>query len=134
MSILILNEKNSKFINKLSKEEQSNTQFITKLIYHYYFKLYHTDIINIEKRHKLIYIIKILLECKKENRKGALLKIVTEKNKEDTCAICTEDYKLNDEILILQCNHIFHKSCISEWVLFKANCPCCRKDINIEKR
>ena len=66
---------------------------------------------------------------KKDINKGVVFDLTTEKNKEDTCSICTLDYEVNEEILILHCNHMFHKSCISEWVLHKANCPCCRHNI-----
>ena len=41
------------------------------------------------------------------------------------CAICFEDYKLNDEIRIMpDCNHIFHVGCIDHWLKkFKGVCP-----------
>jgi hypothetical protein len=46
------------------------------------------------------------------------------------CSICLENITSNTEI-ILECNHIFHKKCISK--LLKFNCPICRKSINIKK-
>lgn len=59
---------------------------------------------------------------------------------ENKCAICLEDIDFvskNDPPFILQCNHVFHKRCISEYALFNAmngsdvNCPLCRIDIQI---
>ena len=41
-----------------------------------------------------------------------------------TCSICLEDMlDTNISERKYNCNHYFHKSCISEW---KGNCPLCR--------
>jgi Ring finger domain len=48
---------------------------------------------------------------------------------QDQCAICLNDYDDGDEICWSQnkqCNHVFHKGCISEWLLTHEECPCCR--------
>lgn len=49
---------------------------------------------------------------------------------EDNCMICLEDYMDNNDgnniIVTLQCNHIFHKTCISEWGAINKTCPICR--------
>ena len=59
---------------------------------------------------------------------------------ENKCAICLEDIYFeseNDGPFFLQCNHGFHKRCISEYVLYNTvngnniNCPLCRNDIQI---
>jgi hypothetical protein len=45
------------------------------------------------------------------------------------CAICLNEYINGDEICFSQnkqCNHIFHRQCISEWLLTHEECPCCR--------
>lgn len=47
------------------------------------------------------------------------------------CSICLEDFNENDDIVLLDCNHVFHGTCISEWGHYKGNCPICRN--NIEK-
>ena len=36
--------------------------------------------------------------------------------------------KLNDKIGVLLCKHSFHKSCLVEWLIKKANCPLCREN------
>ena len=48
------------------------------------------------------------------------------------CSICLEninkdDYKLN-------CNHIFHKNCISQWLIKSSNCPLCRSHVDADIR
>ena len=41
------------------------------------------------------------------------------------CAICLE---INDsESIFLNCNHKFHKNCITEWLNIKPTCPLCSK-------
>ena len=46
------------------------------------------------------------------------------------CAICTDDIKEEDEIMILKCpaKHFFHGSCIKSWLLVKTTCPMCRSE------
>ena len=47
-----------------------------------------------------------------------------------SCAICTMDIKLGEEIMILNCpgHHFFHGNCIKRWLKSKINCPMCRSD------
>ena len=49
---------------------------------------------------------------------------------QDSCVICINDFKRNETILKLHCNHIFHENCIEEWLQIKMECPICRKIIN----
>ena len=52
------------------------------------------------------------------------------------CVICLENFKLNEQICKLNCNHLFHIDCIEPWLNEKKNCPICRKStnrINIEE-
>ncbi|KAL1557952.1 RING-type E3 ubiquitin transferase [Salvia divinorum] len=41
------------------------------------------------------------------------------------CAICLEDYVEGDDLGILDCEHYFHKSCITKWLLQNNKCPIC---------
>lgn len=57
-------------------------------------------------------------------------------NKE--CSVCLENFIKNDELIKLNCNHIFHHNCIKNWLCKESNkCPVCRiqvaegKPINI---
>ena len=40
-----------------------------------------------------------------------------------------EDFKDDDQVRILNCNHYFHIKCISDWLLNNNNCPTCRKNV-----
>ena len=49
----------------------------------------------------------------------------------ETCAICLEPYKENDDVSYSRhqnCSHAFHTSCIQSWLAdeFRNDCPCCR--------
>lgn len=46
-----------------------------------------------------------------------------------SCAICLTAYCAGEEICWSHnhgCNHVFHKGCITEWLLRHDGCPCCR--------
>ncbi|NXK61063.1 RN128 ligase, partial [Sylvietta virens] len=47
----------------------------------------------------------------------------------DSCVVCFEQYKPNDVMRVLTCNHVFHKTCIDPWLLEHGTCPLCKCDI-----
>lgn len=53
-------------------------------------------------------------------------------NGDKECAICKEEYKINDDITKLSCEHYYHKHCIFDWFRKKDTCPTCRKPFNAE--
>lgn len=52
--------------------------------------------------------------------------LATAENKEDNCSICNSEVLIGETITTLECKHIYHTSCIGEWVMYKPECPCCR--------
>ena len=52
-----------------------------------------------------------------------------EDNLLNECSICLENYKKDDMIIILACNHNFHESCLKEWSKNNNSCPHCRENI-----
>ncbi|ORX86993.1 hypothetical protein BCR32DRAFT_264607 [Anaeromyces robustus] len=46
-----------------------------------------------------------------------------------TCSICFEDFHINEKVIMLECSHIFHRPCISDWLKLKKDCPICRRDV-----
>ena len=53
-------------------------------------------------------------------------KLTEEKKK---CCICLENFKKNDETMILPCIHIFHSVCIKKWMKRQDICPICKNKI-----
>lgn len=45
------------------------------------------------------------------------------------CAICAEEWRLDDELLQLPCGHLFHAACIRTWLLKACRCPLCQRDL-----
>ena len=64
--------------------------------------------------------------CLKRKLKPETLK----KNLLDDCSICLEEMKEKNKVIILECNHIYHKDCIMEWFQKdNINCPLCREPL-----
>ena len=46
---------------------------------------------------------------------------------EEKCGICYNHFKMDEIIKVLNCKHIFHKNCISPWLLnYSRKCPFCK--------
>jgi hypothetical protein len=55
---------------------------------------------------------------------------------DSSCSVCLVEFELDSEIGITNCDHVFHKECITEWSRYKKDCPVCREDLKnkIEKK
>ena len=46
------------------------------------------------------------------------------------CSICISEIEMQNQIAITACNHIFHQSCLYQWLIStRKNCPYCRTEI-----
>jgi len=52
-----------------------------------------------------------------------------EKDAFDFCSICLEEEK--ESIVKLNCDHLFHKDCIKDWLKRELSCPVCRSNISL---
>lgn len=43
------------------------------------------------------------------------------------CVICSDNLKYNDVIYSTRCGHVFHKSCLLQWLNRSRSCPQCRR-------
>jgi len=58
------------------------------------------------------------------------VKIESDKVGESTdCAVCKEEFLVNEEALELLCHHLFHKDCIMPWLEMRNSCPVCRFEL-----
>ena len=53
-----------------------------------------------------------------------------DKERDTNCCICSEDFKSGQEVRELPCQHLFHPSCIDEWMNHSLVCPLCRLDLS----
>jgi len=56
--------------------------------------------------------------------------IVNNLDSQKECPICLEEFKPDDEVYKLECNHNYHKSCLDTWFVRQNSCPMCKKNIN----
>ncbi len=42
------------------------------------------------------------------------------------CSVCWEDFKLNESVRQLNCDHLYHDPCIVPWLELHGTCPVCR--------
>ena len=47
----------------------------------------------------------------------------------ETCSICIDEFKQEQNLRKLPCNHRFHITCIDEWLKISNVCPNCKTDI-----
>eukprot|EP00164_Ancoracysta_twista_P022440 GFYU01041340.1.p1 GENE.GFYU01041340.1~~GFYU01041340.1.p1 ORF type:complete len:327 (-),score=51.57 GFYU01041340.1:183-1163(-) len=46
------------------------------------------------------------------------------------CALCFEDYQVDEELRFCPCNHHFHAPCVDKWLAINKTCPVCRTPID----
>ncbi len=53
----------------------------------------------------------------------------------DDCAICLEPLSSNqEETYSLNCQHQYHRDCITRWLHTNPNCPLCRQPVDADQR
>jgi hypothetical protein len=55
---------------------------------------------------------------------------MNDENVDFECSICLDIIENNNFIKLINCKHIFHRSCINEWKKINNTCPLCRKNIS----
>lgn len=46
----------------------------------------------------------------------------------DSCIICQDEYKYQEKIGVLRCEHEYHVDCLKKWLLVKNVCPICKSE------
>ena len=63
-----------------------------------------------------------------------LVKYSLTENSIEKCNICLDDMGLGDDVLKLDCDHLYHYNCINEYLTkYNYKCPCCRKEVGMPK-
>lgn len=42
------------------------------------------------------------------------------------CVVCLEDFERGDSLRTLRCSHVFHMTCVDQWLAQSAQCPNCK--------
>lgn len=42
-----------------------------------------------------------------------------------------EEYELDDELGMLNCEHCYHFQCIKQWLVLKNFCPVCKQEVAV---
>ena len=50
---------------------------------------------------------------------------------DDCCPICLIEFEQDDAIRALKCRHLYHQSCVDQWLEQKASCPMCIRNIEL---
>ena len=85
-----------------------------------------------------IFVLKILFTCCKKVCKNTPViedinyQVFPEQNLEDSCCIC-QDKLATFNTVKLECNHIYHTTCLDNWIKNNYNCCLCRKRVVIEE-
>ena len=85
---------------------------------------------------------RIKKKCRQYNENKAskkLMKILNKNYKfminelDIDCSICLNEIDIEDTVLKLECEHIYHNTCLKDWYLKSENknCPICREDIDV---
>ncbi len=48
---------------------------------------------------------------------------------ENSCPVCKDECNLNEECLLMPCEHHFHKDCLIPWLNERNSCPVCRYEL-----
>jgi len=48
------------------------------------------------------------------------------------CPVCQEDFNKDEQLNRLECNHLFHKQCLKEWLERHNTCPMCRHELQTD--
>jgi len=78
-----------------------------------------------------------------ENRKGAAEGVINQLPTETVvpspskaaactpqrCMVCLEEPQAGEVLRSLPCHHKYHKHCIDKWLVIKATCPICQRDV-----
>ena len=122
-------EKHGEKIEKVEKEIEQHGEKIEKV---------EKEIKQININMSFIFgLFDSLQNIKNNNDENGILNDLEEvefndqfKNKEEIkCTICLESYAIGDKISYLPCAHLFHTSCIKNWVRIKNKCPICNNII-----
>lgn len=52
--------------------------------------------------------------------------------KSDRCAVCQFEFEENEILRKLTCGHLYHKTCVDEWLGKEKKCPVCKYEVTLK--
>ncbi|XP_077113201.1 RING finger protein 122-like [Ranitomeya variabilis] len=77
------------------------------------------------------------LKQQDQYRRRGYKKVVLKKKSKKTsligqmCAVCLDEFKLEEEVGVCPCTHAFHTKCLTKWLEVRNSCPMCNKTISV---
>jgi hypothetical protein len=47
------------------------------------------------------------------------------------CSICLAEYTDGEQVIMLPCQHMYHRPCVVEWLVRRPECPLCKQDVRV---
>ncbi len=74
----------------------------------------------------------LIVPLQKKYRESLYETMLSDKELNEICHICHDDFKHNLKAIRLECGHFYHKDCIDSWFDKKYTCPVCRHQFPAE--
>lgn len=121
-------------INSIFEEKQINNTFLVNpIIYYLQTPIFENGFMNTNIRDLLNSTLYQNNELKRNENIIPEIKIKKYKDiKEkycDNCVICQNNFEEKDKVAFLNCKHIYHNDCITNWSKYKQECPICKNPI-----
>ena len=55
--------------------------------------------------------------------------VIDNNDKIQECVICMVDLEVGDTVRYLPCAHMFHKTCVDNWLMRNLTCPTCMEEL-----
>lgn len=115
-------------------QEHFNPLFLVVIIYQF---LLYTCFWIFLCVYVIIYSCYLVFCTPGDHPKGASTKSIVrnitnfiyQREDEDSCCICLEAFKQDEELVRMHCEHMFHEKCVTDWLKLNATCPMCRSKL-----
>lgn len=47
----------------------------------------------------------------------------------ETCAVCLEDFRIDENVNVCPCTHGYHIECLNNWLKVRSACPICQSEL-----